>query len=205
MPPKGWRKTAAGFQPTNSSGVNIKDRKTHGLDELLLPRTLIARMAKQSLPENTPLPRDGVTALMRGAAMFTSYITSEANLIANNESRKTVTHTDILRALESCHFGSFVNATSELSEQVVVAPKPAKANKEEGELSMTADADQSTQNVTSATAQGEDDEDDYHIEEDVEPSIEFDSIHFPLVFNDLKRVRFSKNGSAREEDMQVDS
>lgn len=137
--------------------------------------------------------------------MFTSYITSEANLIANNELRKTVTHTDILRALEACHFGSFVNATSELSEQVVVAAKPTQASQEEGELSIATDADQSAEDAPNAAVPGDEDEDDYHIEEDVEPSIDFDSIHFPLAFNDLKRVRFSKNESAKEEDMQIDS
>lgn len=116
MPPKGWRKTAVGFQPTNSAGDNIKDRVVHGIDDLLLPRTVVAGIAKQALPEGMPLPKDGVTALMRSATMFTSYITAEANSIARNESRKTINQNDIHKALEKCDFASFVNPTVELAD-----------------------------------------------------------------------------------------
>ena len=105
-----------GFQPTNSAGDNIKDRVVHGIDDLLLPRSVVSAIAKQTLPEGMPLPKDGVTALMRSATMFTSFITAEANAIARNESRKTINQTDIHKALEKCDFASFVNPTVELAD-----------------------------------------------------------------------------------------
>ncbi|GMM51981.1 DNA polymerase epsilon noncatalytic subunit [Starmerella bacillaris] len=115
MPPKGWKKTSAGFQPVNSANVSIKDHKEHGIDELLLPRSLVARIAKQALPAHTPIPKDGVTALMRSSAMFISYITAQASKIAVFEGRKTINQSDVLQALEKCNFGQFVNPTIELS------------------------------------------------------------------------------------------
>lgn len=115
MPPKGWKKTAAGFQPANSSFVPLKNRKEYGIDDLLLPRSLVLKIAKEALPPGAPVPKDGVTALMRAATMFVSYITATANDIAAFERRKTVSHTDILQALEKNHFGAFTNAVVELS------------------------------------------------------------------------------------------
>jgi len=105
-----------------------------GIDEFLLPRALVAKIAKESLPENTPLPRDGVTVLMRSATMFTSYITAEAASIARVDNRKTVTHTDILRALEVCNFAALAGPAQELAEKAVAQKTAKRATEEEEDI-----------------------------------------------------------------------
>lgn len=132
MPPKGWKKTAAGFQPANSSFVSLKNRKEYGIEDLLLPRSLVLKIAREALPPQTPVPKDGVTALMRAATMFISYITATANDIAAFERRKTVTQTDILQALEKNHFGQFTSAVIELSD---ARQAQKEKNKEQPEIS----------------------------------------------------------------------
>lgn len=78
MPPKGWKKYPDGFKPVNSAGTPLKEKTTtYSLEDLLLPRTSISRLAKDSLPEGTQLPKDGLTALVRSSTVFINYVSAE--------------------------------------------------------------------------------------------------------------------------------
>lgn len=154
MPPKGWRKTAEGYKPTNSAGAPVTDRKVYGLKDLLLPRATIAQLAKVNLPEGAQLPKDGVTALQRAATVFVSYICTEANRSAQSSRHKTVSAPDIDEALQHTGFTSFVQPSSQLADKMA---KKAQENKQERQQKRT--------------ALREDGDSEYEIEEDPDPEI----------------------------------
>lgn len=126
MPPKGWKKYPDGFKPVNSSGAPLEERPVYGIQDLLLPRQSILKLAKEVLPEKTPLPKDGVTALLRSSTVFISYIAAEANRIADRSGRKIVGPADITAALEQLHMGAFVGQVQELVETMKKIQMEAK-------------------------------------------------------------------------------
>ena len=70
--------------------------------DLLLPRTLITRLARGVLPANTMLASTAQLALQKAASVFVGYIASHANEVT---SKKTIGPGDVLRALEECELG----------------------------------------------------------------------------------------------------
>lgn len=154
MPPKGWRKTAEGYKPTNSVGAPVTDHQVYGLKDLLLPRATIAQLAKANLPEGTQLPKDGVTALQRAATVFVSYICAEANRSAHTSRHKTVSGPDISQALQQTGFASFVQPSTELAEKLSQRAKDARVQRQQ-----------------KRDQQGQDDESEYDIEEDPDPDV----------------------------------
>jgi DNA polymerase epsilon subunit 3 len=109
MPPKGWKKYPDGFKPVNSAGTPLKDREKYTLEDLLLPRSTVIRLAKEVLPEGSQqLPKEAVLALLRSSTVFINYLGSEANTVAHDTFRKTLTAADVFRALEMIDFGAFV-------------------------------------------------------------------------------------------------
>lgn len=124
MPPKGSRKSQERRPP--SEGTLNEDNGTsqgyantdsavssYSLDDLLLPKSLVLRIAKEALPEGTTIPSDGQLALQRSASVFISYLCSEANLIARDSLRKTITPNDVLKALDEIELSSFAPTVRE--------------------------------------------------------------------------------------------
>ena len=163
MPPKGWRKYADGFKPANSSGVPSEERPVYGLEDLLLPRASISKLAKGVLPDKTALPKDGVTALQRSATVFISYLASEANRAAHKAGRVTVLPSDVLAALEGAHLGSFVGqvqALAETMQEQAAARKKIGVSEQDGDAAGE-DADmEDAPNSSPAAADDPDDQTD---------------------------------------------
>lgn len=130
MPPKGWKKYPDGFKPANSNGVPLEDRPVYGIEDLLLPRQSITKIAKEVLPDKTPLPKDGVTALLRSSTVFISYIAAEANRIADRAGRKIIGPADVIAALEEAHMGAFSGSVQGLAEKL---KQQQSENKRKGE------------------------------------------------------------------------
>ncbi|KAL9109453.1 MAG: hypothetical protein Q9227_005961 [Pyrenula ochraceoflavens] len=97
-PPNG--ETKAGRQ---SMG---KDPDTIGIDDLLLPRTLVARLAKGVLPPNTSIGKDALLALTKAASVFVSHIAGTAD---ERTVKKTIMPQDVLAAIGDCEFEMFVD------------------------------------------------------------------------------------------------
>lgn len=60
----------------SKSRLERENRTKTSIDDLNLPRTIITRLAKSRLPENTAIQRDAIAALIKSATVFISYITS---------------------------------------------------------------------------------------------------------------------------------
>ncbi|KAJ9662760.1 hypothetical protein H2198_001209 [Neophaeococcomyces mojaviensis] len=75
-------------------------KKTEGdvttIDDLLLPRTLINRIARGVLPANTSIQKDAILALSKSATVFISHLAAEANEMTD---RKTIQSADVIKAL----------------------------------------------------------------------------------------------------------
>ncbi|KAK2861128.1 hypothetical protein FQN49_004517 [Arthroderma sp. PD_2] len=74
------------------------------VDDILLPRSVIMRLAKDMLPPGTGVQRDAVTAILKAATVFVSYISSHANDMTD---KKTLTPRDVLEALTEVELGDF--------------------------------------------------------------------------------------------------
>lgn len=76
------------------------------MQDLLLPRTLVNRIARGVLPANTSIQRDAILALTKSATVFISHLAAEANEMTD---RKTIQSADVLKALQEIEFAQVMN------------------------------------------------------------------------------------------------
>ncbi|KAM5454700.1 putative DNA-directed DNA polymerase [Microsporum audouinii] len=110
---------AGGAEPNGKEFINTQAGETDGgdnaqgsegaetglsVDDILLPRSVIMRLAKDMLPPGTGVQRDAVTAILKAATVFVSYISSHANDMTD---KKTLTPQDVLAALTEVELGDF--------------------------------------------------------------------------------------------------
>lgn len=127
MPPKGWRKNAEGKFPAVQ-----KDTEPVPIDELLFPKSVIAKLAKnitQSDDGNMILSKDSLTAVQRSATVFVSHLMYRARQVAEESSRKNVNSQDIILALELADLGGFVPEVKQKLTQFELNAKAKKKQK----------------------------------------------------------------------------
>ncbi|KAK5452048.1 hypothetical protein LTS15_007771 [Exophiala xenobiotica] len=82
-------------RPSRPSGGAKQDDGV-SIDDLLLPRSLVSRLARGVLPANTSIQKDATLALAKSATVFISYLTHHAN---EQTSKKTIGPQDVIKAL----------------------------------------------------------------------------------------------------------
>ncbi|OLL23632.1 DNA polymerase epsilon subunit D [Neolecta irregularis DAH-3] len=93
------------------SGKKTKESRSKvSVEDFNLPKTIVTRLAKGVLPDNTSLQKDSVLALQKAATVFINYIASTANDNTTSSGKKTITPQDVLRAMEIVELGQFVPA-----------------------------------------------------------------------------------------------
>ena len=70
--------------------------------DLLLPRTLLSRLARGVLPPNTSISKDALLALTKAASVFISHLSSTADELTT---KKTIAPQEVLSALEEIEWG----------------------------------------------------------------------------------------------------
>ncbi|KAK9478838.1 histone-fold-containing protein [Lipomyces japonicus] len=105
MPLKGHRNADKSAKATTDSGAVDESQRdvdagNSGIEDYLLPRATVSRLAKSTLPPNTSIQKDAMTALSKGSTVFINYLTSTANDITVQNGRKTVNPNDVYEALE---------------------------------------------------------------------------------------------------------
>ncbi|CZT22665.1 uncharacterized protein RCC_08370 [Ramularia collo-cygni] len=87
-----------------------KDKEREGLsvDDLSLPKSMIARLAKGVLPANTQIHKDALLALHKSATVFVSYIASNSNDNAQAGGKKTILPQDVMAALKDAELEEFL-------------------------------------------------------------------------------------------------
>ncbi|OCB90233.1 histone-fold-containing protein [Sanghuangporus baumii] len=95
--------------PTPAAVVQAQqDAASDGIDYYELPKALVQRIAKSSIPESSKLQKETVTALQKGSTVFINYLAATAHDIATSRQHKTVSASDVLKALEVIQFGDMV-------------------------------------------------------------------------------------------------
>ncbi|RPA95321.1 histone-fold-containing protein [Choiromyces venosus 120613-1] len=94
----------------NSSGSGKDKEKDNGvsIDDHTLPKSIVTRLAKGVLPQNTNVQKDAILALSKGGTVFINYLCAAANDQAKQRGRKTINPKDVLEAMEQLEFGEFL-------------------------------------------------------------------------------------------------
>ncbi|WWC66192.1 uncharacterized protein I206_100093 [Kwoniella pini CBS 10737] len=106
MPPK----SIAQPQPTKQTPIqhaSIQQQKANsaGISEFELPKSNLTKLAKGSVPDNVKMAQDVTLALLRGSTLFINYLTSAAHDQAHARSGKTITASDVIKAITELDFG----------------------------------------------------------------------------------------------------
>jgi len=123
MPPKGATKAAlaAAPPPENESAAAAQQRaNTPGIADFELPRTSLTKLAKGSIPDNVKMQQDVVLALMRSSTLFISYLTAAAHDQAIARSGKSITASDVIKAIIDLDFGPADNLVPILEHELAV-------------------------------------------------------------------------------------
>lgn len=97
-----------------------------GIEELELPRALLARIVKATLPDGTLLQKDAKNAMSKASTIFVSYLTAAAIDIAASAKHKSLTSDDVFQALNILNFDRFVSTIKDqLSTRKLTSHSPA--------------------------------------------------------------------------------
>lgn len=127
MPPKGWRKNADGNYPQPN-----KDADYVSIDEILFPRSIIQKLAKDIINTEESdsgqmlMAKDSLLALQRSATVFVSHMMFHAKSISKEQDRKTVNAQDIISALEKSEYSGFI---PEVKHKLTLYDKEAEVRK----------------------------------------------------------------------------
>jgi DNA polymerase epsilon subunit 3 len=76
-----------------------------GIENYELPKTLVTRIAKSGIPENSKLQKEAVLSLVKGSTVFINYLAATAHDVALSKQHKSISASDVLKALELIEFG----------------------------------------------------------------------------------------------------
>ncbi|KAI0804688.1 histone-fold-containing protein [Irpex lacteus] len=100
------RKEALALSTNNAQAQ--QDAVSEGIDAYELPKSLVTRLARSALPDNAKLQKDVVLALSKGSTVFVNYLAATAHDIAAQKQHKSVSASDVLKALEQIEMGDMV-------------------------------------------------------------------------------------------------
>ncbi|KAI0084543.1 histone-fold-containing protein [Irpex rosettiformis] len=100
------RKEAIALSTNNAQAQ--QDAVSEGIDAYELPKSLVTRLARSALPDNAKLQKDVVLALSKGSTVFINYLAATAHDIAAQKQHKSVSASDVLKALEQIEMGDMV-------------------------------------------------------------------------------------------------
>ncbi|WOO76696.1 DNA polymerase epsilon subunit 3 [Vanrija pseudolonga] len=180
QPPARAGAPSAPDAPPSPAGAQQRQFATT-IADLELPKTSLTKLAKGSIPDNVKMQQDVVHALMRSSTLFISYLTATAHDQALSRSGKSVTASDVLKAITELDFGP-ADALVPLLEQELqayrqnlAATKAAKAKPPgpgrgkgrrksaadgEGDVSMAGDGDEGDDGEEGEEGEGDEEEDE---------------------------------------------
>ncbi|ESK93344.1 cbf nf-y family transcription [Moniliophthora roreri MCA 2997] len=96
-------------QPGPITAQAQQDLVSEGLDNFELPKSLVTKIAKSNLPDNTKLQKETILALVKGSTVFINYLAATAHDVAQSKQHKSISASDVLKALELLEFGDLVD------------------------------------------------------------------------------------------------
>ncbi|KIM43982.1 hypothetical protein M413DRAFT_372404 [Hebeloma cylindrosporum] len=86
-----------------------QDLVSEGIENFELPKSVVMRIAKSSIPDNVKLQKETVLSLVKGSTVFINYLAATAHDVAQSKQHKSISASDVLKALETIEFGDMVN------------------------------------------------------------------------------------------------
>jgi DNA polymerase epsilon subunit 3 len=92
-----------------------QDLVSEGIENFELPKSLVTKIAKSAMPDNAKLQKETVLSLVKGSTVFINYLVATAHDVAMSKQHKSISASDVLKALEMIEFGDLVeNLQNEL-------------------------------------------------------------------------------------------
>ncbi|KAK9458753.1 histone-fold-containing protein [Lipomyces oligophaga] len=85
-----------------------KGKESSGIEDYMLPKITVNRLAKAVLPAHSQIQRDAQTAISKSATVFINYLTASANQFTQQSGRKAISHADVFDALKVLGLEFFV-------------------------------------------------------------------------------------------------
>ncbi|PBK78483.1 histone-fold-containing protein [Armillaria solidipes] len=114
---------------TNTSSITAQaqqDAVSDGIENFELPKSLITKIARSAIPENAKLQKETILSLVKGSTVFINYLAATAHDVALSKQHKSISATDVLRALEVMELGDLVQ---NLQEELQVYRELSKTDK----------------------------------------------------------------------------
>ncbi|KIJ19547.1 hypothetical protein PAXINDRAFT_8034 [Paxillus involutus ATCC 200175] len=86
-----------------------QDLVSEGIENFELPKSLVTKIAKSAIPENAKLQKETVLSLVKGSTVFINYLAATAHDVALSKQHKSISASDVLKALEMIEFGDLVD------------------------------------------------------------------------------------------------
>ncbi|KIK04498.1 hypothetical protein K443DRAFT_675957 [Laccaria amethystina LaAM-08-1] len=108
------------------SAQQQQDLVSEGIENFELPKNVVLKIAKSALPESAKLQKDTVLSLVKGSTVFINYLAATAHDVAHSKQHKSISASDVLKALELIEFGDLVD---KLQGELIVYREQAKTKK----------------------------------------------------------------------------
>ncbi|KAI0708797.1 histone-fold-containing protein [Fomitopsis betulina] len=95
----------------SASSVNAlaqQEAVSEGIEAFELPRSIITRLARSAMSENTKMSKDVVLSFQKSSTVFINYLAATAHEVAASKQHKSISATDVLKALELVEMGDMV-------------------------------------------------------------------------------------------------
>lgn len=114
-----------------------QDLVSDGIENFELPKSLVTKIAKSAIPDNAKLQKETVLSLVKGSTVFINYLAATAHDVAVSKQHKSISASDVLKALELIEFGDLVD---KLQAELLVYRQQAKTDKTKKGTSISAPA-----------------------------------------------------------------
>ncbi|KAL1943534.1 hypothetical protein VTO73DRAFT_3979 [Trametes versicolor] len=109
---------------------NQQDAVADGIEAFELPRSVVMKLARASqVPENTKFSKDVILATLKASTVFINYLAATAHEVASSKQHKSISATDVLKALELIEFGDIAK---NIQGELQVYRDLQKADKKKG-------------------------------------------------------------------------
>ncbi|KAF9530798.1 histone-fold-containing protein [Crepidotus variabilis] len=132
-----------------------QDMVSEGIENYELPKSTVMKIAKTSIPDNVKLQKETVLSLVKGSTVFINYLAATAHDVAQSRQHKSISASDVLKALEIMQFGSM---TAKLQDELNIYRENSKqaetAKSSKKGTNGSASAAKKTANTSSAASKG---------------------------------------------------
>ncbi|GLB42627.1 putative histone-fold-containing protein [Lyophyllum shimeji] len=111
-----------------------QDLVSDGIENFELPKSLVTKIAKSAIPENSKLQKETVLSLVKGSTVFINYLAATAHDVAVSKQHKSISASDVLKALELIEFGDLVD---KLQAELLIYRQHAKTDKTKKSVSVS--------------------------------------------------------------------